>query len=195
MIQYTKEILIYTSNTAFNLNSLPSNIKNNIDKIIRSNPITGASYQIWSPKAGIIQFSALVCGEIYMIESNTVNYEISPNLIIYNTNLCSGGLTPTPTPTQSVTPTPTITPTPSITVTPTVSPSFIPPEMRVDSLSNDLLVYNASNAVNISNNNSDILIYNLLNSSNISNMNIDALIYNNQNNMQISNFSFDILVN
>lgn len=100
MINYLKETLIYNSKNAFNLNSLSANIKSKIDKILRVNPSTGSSYQIWSPNAGVLQFSALSCGEIYVIESNTINYNISNNLVVYDVNLCAPNPTPTPTPTS-----------------------------------------------------------------------------------------------
>lgn len=97
MITNTREVLVYNGINSFSLNSLSNEIKNKIDKIFRVNPTTGLSYQIWSPSSGIYQFSALNCGEIYIIESNSINYIISNNLITYNSLLCNS--TPTPTPT------------------------------------------------------------------------------------------------
>lgn len=89
MIIFQKQRLIYNNVNPFNLNSLPSNIKNKIDKIIRINPSTGASYQIWSPSTNVVQFSSLNCGTIYTIESNSTDYNISDDLIVYDINLCS----------------------------------------------------------------------------------------------------------
>lgn len=126
MITALKEVLIYNASAALNLNNLNAEIKSKIDKIFRVNPITGSSYQIWSPNNGILQFSSLNCGEIYIIESNSTEYNISDNLIIYDTNLCSPfALTPTATSTSTPTSTPTITKTPTRTPTPT--PTTITP--------------------------------------------------------------------
>lgn len=178
MIQYSKEILIYRGNIAFNLNSLLSSIKNKIDKILRVNPVTGASYQVWAPGVGVYQFSSLNCGEIYVIESNSINYEISNNLIYYNTNLCSDILpTPTTTKTLTPTPTPTRTPTATPTLTPTPTPSSISQDLRISSLDTDILVYDSLTSINISSLDTDVLVFDSPNKINISSLNTDVLIY------------------
>lgn len=113
MITALKEILIYNKSAAFNLNSLNTNIKNKINKILRINPATGSSYQIWSPNAGVFQFSALTCDGLYIIESNSVDFNLSNDnssdglvkLNNYDKNICSITSTPTPTPTPTSTPT------------------------------------------------------------------------------------------
>lgn len=127
MISALKEILIYNKSAPTNLNSLNSTVKNKIDKIFRVNPNTGSSYQVWSPQAGVLQFAGLVCDGIYIIESNSINFNLSndnsndglANLANYNKNICSPSQTITPTPTQNVSITATPTTTPTRTITPT----------------------------------------------------------------------------
>lgn len=93
MITFTKQMLIYNKTSAFNLNSLNSTVRGKIEKIFRVNPSTRQSYQIWSPAAGVLQFSAMSCGEIYIIESNTVNFNLTNDnsddgLVSFNKNTC-----------------------------------------------------------------------------------------------------------
>lgn len=88
IIQNYKEVLIYNSTIAFNLNSLTSTIKTKIDKIVRVNPSTGLSYQIWSLKNGVFQFSALECGNIYIVESSEIGYNLSNSLLNTIPNIC-----------------------------------------------------------------------------------------------------------
>lgn len=129
MIQHFKETLIYNAINAFNLNSLNVEIKNKIDKIFRVNTITGLSYQVWAPSAGVIQFSSLNCGEIYAIESNSIGFNLrnddsDDGLVdagVYYKDNCFPSPTPTKTPTATATPTSTLTPT--VTTTPTPTPT------------------------------------------------------------------------
>lgn len=93
MINLPKQMLIYNKTASFNLNSLNSTVKNKVDKIFRVNPTTRQSYQVWAPAAGVLQFSGLVCGEIYIIESNSVNFNLTNDnsddgLISFNKNTC-----------------------------------------------------------------------------------------------------------
>lgn len=124
MIINYKEILIYVGTNPFNLNSISTEIKNNINKIFRVNPVTGLSYQVWAPSAGVVQFSSLNCGEVYAIESDSVGYELSNNLVSHDTNLCYDIIvTPTVTPTVTATATQTVTPTSTTTPTNSVTPT------------------------------------------------------------------------
>lgn len=116
MINTLKEILVYNKVASFNLNTLNDSVKSKIDKISRVNPNTGQSFQVWSPAAQVFNFSSLVCGGIYVIESSPTNftgaYQLSNDgnddglrtVNDYNKLICSGGVTPTPTPTPTSTP-------------------------------------------------------------------------------------------
>lgn len=93
MITFTKQMLIYNKTTPFNLSSLNSMVKGKIEKIFRINPTTKQSYQVWSPSAGVLQFSSLSCGQIYVIESNTINFNLTNDnsddgLISFNKTTC-----------------------------------------------------------------------------------------------------------
>ena len=137
MINTQKAILVYNKSTNFNLNGLNTTVKSKIEKISRVDPTTGNAFQVWAPNTSpaVINFSALTCGNIYIIES--VNTATFPYQLTndgsddglrsandYDKNICSGGVTPTPTATPSLTITPTPTPTNTPTLTPTPTPTL-----------------------------------------------------------------------
>jgi len=100
MINFLREILIYNKNTPFLLSNLSADVRSKIVKISRVSP-SGQAFQVWAPSVSppVIQFPALFCGEIYIIESIETGYllaspgDTDDGLVTpdnYDKNICLG---------------------------------------------------------------------------------------------------------